>query len=389
MDAVYLDHAATTPLRDEVAAAMRPYGSEIFGNPSSLHARGREAHAALEGAREEVALALGARRSEIRFVRGGTESDNIAIIGSCRAKRRAGGRPGPLAVSAIEHSAVLEAARHTEAVGDATLTELDVSPAGEVDIDTLTRVARGGPATVSVMWVNNETGLVLPVDEVARVAGGADVTIHTDASQAVGKVPVSVRDVPVDLLTATGHKLGGPRGMGILFVREGTTVSPLLFGGGQEHGLRPGTEDVAGAVGLAAAIRLAVEEQEETMSRLSALRTRLESGLRAVIDGLRSNCAEGARAPHVSSIGIPGVLDGDALLMALDLEGVAVSGGSACHSGASKGSHVITHLYGDDDALTTVRFSFGRETTEGDVDRAVTATATVVGRLRATVEDVS
>lgn len=384
MDTVYLDHAATTPLRDEVAEAMRPYASEIFGNPSSLHRRGREAHGALEAAREEVAEALGARRSEIRFVRGGTESDNLAVLGSCRAKRATAGGPVALAVSAVEHSAVLEAARHAEASGDATVTELAVSREGALDTGTLGRLARGGLATVSVMWVNNETGIVLPVEEVVETAKGSDVTVHTDASQAVGKVPVSVRDVPVDLLTATGHKLGGPRGTGILFVREGTELAPLIFGGGQERGLRPGTEDVAGAVGLATAIRLAVAELETTADRMTALRSRLEARLARAVDGLRVNCADGPRAPHVSSVGIPGVTDGEALLMALDLEGVAVSGGSACHSGATKGSHVIAALYGDDDPMATVRFSFGRDSTEEDVDRAVAATAEVVGRLRGT-----
>lgn len=384
MDTVYLDHAATTPLRDEVAEAMRPYASEVFGNPSSLHRRGREAHAALEKAREEVARALGARPPEIRFVRGGTESDNLAVLGACRAERAGGGGRVTLAVSAVEHSAVLEAARHAEAAGDARVTELTVSPEGLLDTETLERLTRDGPAVVSVMWVNNETGLVLPVEEVVERVHGPGVIVHTDASQAVGKIPVSVRDVPVDLLTATGHKLGGPRGTGILFVREGTELAPLLFGGGQERGLRPGTEDVAGAVGLATAIRLAVEELATTAERLTALRARLESRLAEAVDGIRVSCTAGPRAPHVSSVGIPGIADGEALLMALDLEGVAVSGGSACHSGAAKGSHVIAALYGDDDPMATVRFSFGHGTTPSHIDRAVAATTTVVERLRAT-----
>ena len=394
MTAVYLDHAATTPVRDEVRVAMEPYLARVFGNPSSSHRWGREAAAALEGARAELAEAVGAAPSEMRFVRGGTESDNLAIVGSCRARRgeatAAGGdsgagalsRPGVsrLAVTRIEHSAVLEAAEHLEATGEATLSRIDVAADGSVDIDAAVEAAREGRATVSVMWVNNETGLILPVEEVRQAVSPYRATVHSDASQAIGKVPVSVKDVPVDLLTGTGHKINGPRGMGFLFVREGTPLSPLLHGGGQERALRPGTEDVASAVGLARAVRLAVEERASFAARAEALRSRLEVGLRAV-EGMRVNCGSGPRAAHVSSIGIPGIADGEGLLMALDLEGVAVSGGSACHSGAGKASHVIAALYGPDDDAATVRYSFGRSTTEAEVDRAIEATILLVRRL--------
>lgn len=363
---------------------MKPYASDVFGNPSSLHRRGREAHAALERAREEIADALGARASEIRFVRGGTESDNLAVLGSCRAIRDRFGAPARLFVSAVEHSAVLEAAEHAEASGAAELTVLDVAPDGTLDRAPLT--SEGNGTLASVMWANNETGLLLPLADVVDVVSHAGGIVHTDASQAVGKVPVDLGEVGVDLLTATGHKMGGPRGMGILFVREGTEVRPLHFGGGQERGLRPGTEDVAGAVGLATALHLAVEEVEETAARMEALRRRLETALVARIEGLRVNCGEAPRAPHVASVGIPGIDDGSAVLMALDLEGLEVSGGSACHSGAGKGSHVIAALYGDDDAMAIVRYSFGRESTETDVDRAVEVTSTVVDRLRGQAE---
>lgn len=386
MDSTYLDHAATTPLRPEVVAAMEPYASEVFGNPSSLHRRGREARAALERARQEIADALGARPSEIRFVRGGTESDNLAVLGSCRAARDASGAPATLHVSAVEHSAVLEAAEHAEASGDAELTLLDVESDGTLDLAPLTTGATNG-AVVSVMWANNETGLLLPIADVVEVAARTGATVHTDASQAIGKVPVDLGAVDVDLLTATGHKINGPRGMGILFVREGTEVHPLHFGGGQERGLRPGTEDVAGAVGLATAIRLAVAETEGAATRMEALRQRLESALAVRIEDLRVNCGEGPRAPHVASVGIPGIADGSALLMALDLEGLEVSGGSACHSGAGKGSHVIAALYGGDDPMATVRYSFGRDSTEADVDHAVEVTSAVVDRLRGQAED--
>ena len=380
MTAVYLDHAATTPVRDEVRAAMEPYASEVFGNPSSTHRWGRAASAALEDARAELAVALGARPSEIRFVRGGTESDNLAILGACRALRTAGARP-TLLVTRIEHSAVLEAAEHLAAENEANLRWIDVERDGSIDLEAVGQ-AVDEPCVSSAMWVNNETGLLLPIADLAAAAGAGGATVHSDASQALGKVPVSVADVPVDLLTGTGHKINGPRGMGFLFVRDGTPLAPLLYGGGQERALRPGTEDVASAVGLATAVRLAVSEQELFAERVGALRARLEAGLCAALDDVRVNCAEGTRAPHVASIGVGGDVDGEALLMALDLEGVAASGGSACHSGAGKGSHVIAALYGADDDTATVRFSFGKTTTRADIDRAVEVTSTVVRRLR-------
>ncbi|NNF14641.1 MAG: cysteine desulfurase [Gemmatimonadetes bacterium] len=400
MDPIYLDHAATTPVRDEVVTAMAPYMSQVFANPSSLHGPGRAAQAALEKAREDVADAIGARRAEVRFVRGGTESDNLAVLGSCRARRARYGKPPQLFVSSVEHSAVLEAAEHAEASGDARLTVLSVSPHGELDLEPLRGLDRTAPAgarsdsgsgnpppIVSVMWVNNETGLILPVDDVVDAAAARAATVHTDASQALGKVPVDVSATGVDLLTATGHKIRGPRGTGLLCVREGLDLTPLLFGGGQERSLRPGTEDVAGAVGLAAAVRLAVTEQASAAAAMEALRRRLEEGLLGRIDGIRINGGSAPRAAHVSSVGIPGISDGQTLLMALDMEGLAVSGGSACHSGVDKGSHVIEALYGGDDDLATVRYSFGASTTAAEIDRAIAVTVAVAGRLRTSAED--
>lgn len=382
MDPIYLDYAATTPLREEVAAAMAPFATGLFGNPSSVHRWGRAAHAALEGARAEAAEAVGAKPSEVFFVRGGTESDNLALQGWLAPQASAGQIP-TLVVSAIEHHAVLAAAESAGRAGHARVVHLGVSAAGEVDEDELRRALAGGPALVSVMWVNNETGMILPVGEVAAIVAEHGGAMHTDAAQALGKVPVDVRDVPLDLLSATGHKLYGPKGMGILFVREGTGLAPLLHGGGQERGLRPGTEDVAGAVGLARALRLAVDEMGAEAPRLTALRDRLAGALVQRIAGLRIHAVDAPRAPHVLSVGVPGVKDGAALLMALDLEGVAVSGGSACLSGGSKRSHVIAALYGPDDPHATVRFSFGRATLQSDLDRAAEATARVVTRMRA------
>jgi cysteine desulfurase len=381
MHTLYLDHAATTPVRDEVREAMAPYADSVFGNASSLHGPGQAARAALDGARAEVAAAIGARPSEIRFVRGGTESANLAIIGGYRAQTKDGPK-STVVVSAIEHSAVLEPARHLADRDGARVTIADVGPDGSMDLDAVEELIDGGSGVLSVMWVNNETGMTLPIGEVAGRFAGTSTVLHTDASQAIGKVPVNVRDTPVDLLTGTAHKIQGPKGAGFLYVRDGVEVEPLLYGGSQERGLRPGTEDVAGAVGLATAVRLAVGEAAITTARMSALRATLEARLTSSIPGIRINAGEADRAPHVSSLGVPGIEDGAALLMALDLEGLAVSGGSACNSGSNRGSHVMAALYGDDDPYAVVRVSFGRATTEADVIRAAEIMEQVIARFR-------
>ncbi|MDH5589628.1 MAG: cysteine desulfurase [Gemmatimonadota bacterium] len=380
MSSLYFDHAATTPLRDEVRAAMEPCLHGNFGNPSSIHRWGREAAAALDGARARVAEALGATPGEIFFVRGGTESDNLAVLGRTR-RLVVDGHPPRVVVSSVEHKAVLAAADAALHGSDGVPATLRVGVDGSVDHDALADVLARGPCVVSVMWVNNETGMILPVPEIAARVSGSGSTFHTDAVQAVGKIPVRVDQVPVDLLTVTGHKIYGPRGTGVLFVRTGVEVAPLVHGGGQERGLRPGTEDVAGAVGMAEALQLAVLEQEAERTRLAALRDGLESRLGTLVPGLRVNAGDAPRAPHISSLGIPDV-DGGILLGALDLEGVGASGGSACDSGAAKASHVLTALYGQADPLAALRLSLGRATTEADVDRAAQVVARVVERIR-------
>jgi cysteine desulfurase len=381
MEPIYLDFAATTPLREEVREAMAPCLAGAFGNPSSIHRWGRVADDLLEEARAGAAEALGARPREIYFVRGGTESDNLAILGWCRAHAELGDVPS-VAVSAVEHHAVLGAAERAGREG-ARVTTLDVTPSGALDLEAAEGALSQGPALASVMWVNNETGMLLPLSDVVGLARRQGAAVHSDAAQALGKVPVDVRHVPLDMLSATGHKIYGPKGAGLLFVREGTPLAPLLFGGGQERGLRPGTEDVAGAVGLATAVRLAVAEQRAEHERLSALRDRLATLLTASIDGVRINAAEATRAPHVLSVGFLGVQDGGALVMALDIEGIAVSGGSACSSGASQASHVIRALYGSDDRRGTVRFSLGRGSDTAGVERAARVTAAIVADMRA------
>ncbi|NIP56511.1 MAG: aminotransferase class V-fold PLP-dependent enzyme, partial [Gemmatimonadetes bacterium] len=359
-----------------------PYLAEAFGNPSSVHAWGREASSALEEAREGVAALLGAEPDEVYFVRGGTESDNLAILGRADQARRQGRDP-IVATSAVEHRAVLDAAAEVADGGGARST-LPVRPDGTLDAEALDEVLDREPAVVSVMWVNNEVGIRLPVPELARRCREAGVPLHTDAVQAVGRVPVRVDETPVDLLTLTGHKIYGPKGTGVLFVREGTELRARLFGGGQERGLRPGTQDVAGAVGVAEALRLAVGERESEAARLAGLRDDVEAGLRGGIPDLRIHGESAPRAPHISNVGVPDA-DLDGLMVGLDLAGIACSSGSACSSGAHRTSHVLRALYGTEaEGVSPLRFSLGRDTTAAHVERAVAATVRVVERVRQT-----
>ena len=380
MKAVYLDHAATTPIRDEVREAMEPYLSESFGNPSSLHRWGREASAALENARATVAEALSVSPKEIYFTRGGTESDNLAVLGCCKFMETHK-KQLTLVVSAIEHSAILDPAKLVTEWQGVELVTLPVSQDGVLDQEPLKLALESGPTVVSLLWVNNETGLVFPVAEISGLVNELGGTMHTDAVQAVGKIPVNVRETSIHLLTASGHKIYGPKGTGILFVRSGVDLVPLVHGGGQEQTLRAGTEDVAGAVGFACSLQLAVEEQQQSCKRLTELRSVLERSLLELIPGLRINLQDANRASHISSIAIDDV-DGEDLLAALDLEGIAASGGSACESGSTQTSHVITALYGEEHSAATVRFSLGRETTEHDIEQTILKLTSIVTRLR-------
>ena len=378
MSSIYLDHAATTPIRSEVREGMIAILEGDFGNPSSAHGWGRRAAAHLEEARERVAEAIGADRSEIYFVRGGTESDNMAILGHAEALRRQGGTPFVI-VSAVEHKAVLGAAAEVGERGGRCST-IPVYADGTLDMDALDTALADGASIVSVMTVNNEVGIHLPINAVAERTRAHGAVFHTDAVQALGKVPVSVEDLPVDLLSLTGHKIYGAKGTGVLFVRRGVDITPLIFGGGQERALRPGTEDVAGAVGMSIAVDLAVQEQEAEADRLRGLRDLLQSRLENCITGLRVHGDVPARAPHILNVGIPNV-DPEALLAGLDLEGIAASAGSACESGAQEASHVLEALYGRLEGVATLRFSPGHSTTEDDVIRAADATLRVLERM--------
>jgi len=381
LDPIYLDYAATTPMRDEVFEAMAPYHRAAFGNPSSPHRWGREAQAALEKARGRIAEALGARRREIVFVRGGTESDNLALLGRADATRARAAVPC-IVTSAIEHKAVLDAARSIEELGGRAIV-IPVEPTGVVALEALDAALDTDPCLVSIMWVNNEVGVVQPMDEVVARCRDRGVSVHTDAVQAVGKVPVRLDELAVDLLSISGHKIYGPKSAGALFVREGTEVHARIHGGGQEAGLRPGTQDVAGAVGLAEAVCLAVAEQEMARSRYRELRRRLLGRLRSELPDLRVHGEGAEMAGHVLSVGVPG-MSGEMLMISLDMEGLAVSGGSACQSGSSGVSHVLAAMHGDDALPAAIRYSFGRPTTEEEVDEAAAATTRVVQRLRGT-----
>lgn len=377
MNPVYLDYAATAPLRPEVLESMLPLLQGVHGNPSGMHAFGRRARAALDGARERFAAVIGAAPSEVVFTRGGTEADNMAVLG------RSGVHPtAPVACSAIEHRAVLEGVRSLEARRIPTHL-IAVDAQGVVRPEMLHRALSEKPAVVSVMWANNETGVLQPIATLAEQVADEGVPLHSDAVQALGKVPVRVDRIPVALLSFSAHKLGGPRGVGVLWVRRGTKLAPLLHGGGQERGLRPGTEDVAGAIGCAVAAELAERERETETARLTALRDRLEGELRSRIPDLVVNAAGAERLPNICHVSVPGG-NREVLLMALDIEGIAASAGSACSSGSLRGSHVLEAMgVPAEIAAGSVRFSLGKHTTEADIDRAAAAFASVVARCGA------
>ena len=378
----YLDNAATTPVRPEVLEAMLPYlGKEAFGNPSSAHRFGRAARAGLEEAKRAVAEAVGAEPNQVVFTSGGTEADNLAIIGAALASRDRGG-PFRVAVSATEHKAGLAAAHAVKHLGGEEVI-LPVTASGLVDQTALERaIANGGLAVASVMWVNNEVGTVQPVRELADRCCDAGVSFHSDAVQAFGKVPVSLRDVNCTLLTISGHKIGAPKGIGALIVRDRKAVEAIIHGGGQQFGIRPGTENVPGIVALGTAARLAVQEQAALAARLRELRDDLERRLLAVVPDAVINGWQGARAPHISNLSIPGT-DSEALLMHLDLAGIACSSGSACSTGTVEPSHVLTAMGVPPElGVAALRFSFGKDSTAEDIQAVETVIQKIVEKVR-------
>jgi cysteine desulfurase len=378
---VYLDHAATTPVRPEVLEAMLPYlTAQSFGNPSSAHRFGRAARAGIEQARRQVAEAVGAEPNQVVFTSGGTEADNLGIVGAALAARDRGAAMCAV-VSAIEHKAVLAAAHAVCHLGGREVL-LPVDTGGRLELDALDKALAQAPAVVSVMWVNNEVGVIQPVSEIAGRCRDAGVIFHTDAVQALGKVPVSVGELSCTLLTISGHKIGAPKGIGALIVRDRKAVEAIIHGGGQQFGIRPGTENVAGAVGLGRAAELAASEQASTAEQLCTLRNELGGRLKAAVTDLIVNAEQSPRAPHLLSITVRGA-DSEALIMHLDLAGVAASSGSACSTGAVEPSHVLVAMGVPRElALGAIRFSLGRESTREDIDRAVEVLPSVVDKVR-------
>jgi len=379
---VYLDNAATTPVRPEVLEAMLPYlGREAFGNPSSAHRFGRTARAGLEEAKRTIAECLGVEPGQVIFTSGGTEADNLAIIGSALAARDRGG-PFRVAVSAVEHKAVLAAAHAVRHLGGEEIL-VGVSASGIVEEEALDEVLARGVALVSVMWVNNEVGTVQPIARLAERCRAAGVCFHSDAVQAFGKVPLSLSDAGCTLLTISGHKIGAAKGVGALIVRDRAAVEAIIHGGGQQYGIRPGTENVPGIVGLGRAVELAAAEQAESAARLGALRDELERRVLAIVPDAVINAWQGERAPHVSNVSIPGT-DSEALLMHLDLAGIACSSGSACSTGAIEPSHVLTAMGVPRElGIAALRFSFGKDNTAEDVDAVIGALPKIVEKVRA------
>ena len=376
---VYLDNAATTPMDPRVLEAMLPHLGGGRGNPSSLHATGAAAREAVEGARESVATLLGAAPGEILFTASGTESDNLAVLGLARAaspeKRHA-------VVSRVEHAAVREAARRLEAEGF-EVTRVGVDSEGLIDAAGFADALRPDTALAAVVWANNEVGTVEPVQELAGICAERGVPLHTDAVQAAGRLELNVREVRVSTLALSAHKLYGPQGVGALYVREGVDPEPLLYGGGQERGLRSGTENVAGIVGLGEAARLAREEMEDRVRHESGLRDGILAGV-ARIAGVRVNGHPERRLSNNAHLSVEGV-EAESLVLFLDALGYAIGSGSACASGSvgHKASPVLLAMGRDErEALSSVRITVGKDNTAGEVEGFLEAFSSAVGRLR-------
>ncbi len=378
MASIYLDHNATTPVRSEVFDAMEPFFRDRFGNASSIHRYGQDARAAVEEARARVAGLVNARPGEIYFTSGGTESDNLAIKGTAYA-RRAYGRH--IITTNIEHSAVLNSCAFLEREGfEATC--LPVDEYGRVDPGQVEDALTDQTILVSIMHANNEIGTVQPVGEIGRIVRARGVCFHTDAVQSAGKLPVDVDAMGADLLSLSGHKIYGPKGVGAIYIRKGVEIEPTAHGGHHENDVRSGTENTVGIVGLGKAAELAAEERESEYRHLSEMRDALEARIRIEIEDARVNGHPQRRLPGTLNVSFPGA-EGESLIMSLDLAGIAVSTGSACTSGAIEPSHVLLALGRDPrTALGSVRFSFGRDNSMEDVDCVMERLPGIVARLR-------
>ncbi|MBO9520043.1 MAG: cysteine desulfurase [Nocardioidaceae bacterium] len=386
---VYLDHAATTPILPEAAAAMTAQLGAV-GNANSLHASGRAARRVVEESRETIARALGCRPGEVVFTSGGTEADNLALKGLYWSRRAEDPRRTRILSTAVEHHAVLDPLEWLGSEDDARVTLLPVDHVGRLDLDAFRAAVEEAPdeiALVSVMWANNEVGTVQPIAEVVEIAHAHGIPVHTDAVQAVGQLPVDFAASGVDAMTITGHKLGGPYGVGALLVRREVPLTALLHGGGQERDVRSGTIDVPAIAGLAVACELAVKHQADQAVRIAALRDELVSRVRAAVPESSYNGDPVSevthRLPGNAHLTFPGC-EGDSLLMLLDARGIECSTGSACNAGVPQPSHVLLAMGCDDEqARASLRFSLGHTSTEADVDALVEAIVPVVERARA------
>jgi cysteine desulfurase len=379
MASIYLDHNATTPLREEVFEAMLPYLRQEFGNASSLHSFGRAARKAIETAREQVAAALGAKPREIVFTGCGTESDNQAVKGVAFASRDRGDH---VITSQVEHKAVIETCQYLEQHGF-RVTYLPVDEHGRVNPGDVAQSITDRTVLVSVMFANNEVGTIQPIAEIGRICQENGVTFHTDAVQAVGKLPVDVDELGIDLLSASAHKFYGPKGIGVLYVRQGVRLDSLLHGGHQERGRRAATENVAGIVGLGTALELRLGEMAEETERLTSLRDRLHAGVIEQIDHVYLNGHPTARLPGTLNLSFDYV-EGEGIIMGLDLAGVAVSSGSACTSASLQASAVLLAMGVQPvPAQGSIRFSLGRGNTAADIDCVLETLPPIIARLRA------
>ncbi|MGH9864701.1 MAG: cysteine desulfurase family protein [Candidatus Acidiferrales bacterium] len=377
MRRVYLDYNATTPVAPEVLDAMLPFFTEGYGNASSIHSAGQNARAAVESARVSVAALIGAKPSEIVFTSGGTEADNLAILGFVAAMRR---EKKHVICSPIEHSAVRNAVEALEKKG-IEVTWLAVSSDGIVDPEDVRRALRPETVLITVMHANNELGTIQPIAEIGRIAFESDVYFHTDAVQSAGKIPIDVNKLKVDFLALSAHKFYGPKGVGAVYIRENTPLEPILFGGTHERDRRPGTENVPGIVGLGKAAEIARAHLTSDSYRVAALRDRFEQSVLARVPESRVNGDRGRRVPNTTNITFPHA-ESESLVIALDLQGIQCSGGAACSSGAILPSHVLRAIgLPHDEAKSTLRFSLGRFTTPEDVDYALEVIPAAVERL--------
>lgn len=376
---IYLDHAATTPVRSEVLEAMTPFFGARFGNPSSVHRWGRDARTALDEARSRIAACLKAHPDEIVFTSGGTEGDNLAIIGPWRTRRLQG--RNAVVTSPTEHKAVLEVVHQIAREGGEERL-LPIGPDGAILMDSLATLVDTQVAVCSVMWINNEIGVVQDVPTIGAHVRTVGALMHTDAVQAFGKLDIDMTSLPVDLLSLSGHKIGAPKGIGAMYIRRGTPFEPLFHGGSQDRGRRPGTENVAFAVGLAVAAELQLAEREQECARLGRMRDALQSAILARVPDAVVHGACAVRAPHILNISVPGT-DSESLLMALDLAGIAASGGSACQSGSVSPSHVLSAM-GVSRSLAgaAVRLSVGMLSTEDDIARVCEVFPALVEKAR-------